>query len=187
MARKKVVVAQNKTLTVGGEDKDGKEYPPKYEGNYVGERQEGRNKWGKPTIIHYFLTPRGLERVYGRSTLNPQLRSVPKGAMTYIDYKGLKKQPNGNRAHVYEVEVDEDLMVSTKDIVLPESYDVSAQAQENYENDNTDTLVATAYEESEEDEVTAPEPLKNLDKSSQAARRALRDDLLNRNKTQAKT
>lgn len=183
MARQKAKTkTQTRFLSIGGEDSKGNPNPDKFEGYFVGRRQQGVSTFQdgktKPNFILFFVNPStGLEPIglYEKGDLSQ--KSFEVGAKTWITWLGLRR-PEGKmfKQNMFDVEFDPDNKIETDNVVLPESFtgaDLKFNSTDSDSDDNEET--------NEEPDTEPEESTKPLVAASTAIERAKKvQDLLNR-------
>lgn len=134
----------SKAVALGGRDKKtGKANPTQIEGYFIGTRQvESPKARSGFCALHVFQTKSGNVGVWGKTNLDSKMKSATPGAMTRVTFVGMVETKN-NPMYKYKVEID-------KDNVIDIAASSSAEEGNFVDEDSSEDLSASGYEESEE-------------------------------------
>jgi hypothetical protein len=124
------------TITLGGQNEDGKPNPTQIEGFYLGSKVTPAKEYG-PGMLHFFQTEKGVIGVWGKTCMNSMLIPALAGQMCRVTFTGMGKKIKGRRpAYLYSVEHDEDNVTDVSGVNVSGSqgeepeYDADAAAGE---------------------------------------------------------
>lgn len=140
----------DKTIALGGRDKNNKPNPTQIEGYYLGSKQcKSEMSQSGFCKLHVFQTPTGNVGVWGKTKLDSALAQVDAGTMVMATFTGVGKPSKGRKgAYLYRVEFDPENTITPPTTTGP---DLSASDYEDEES--------PAFNEDEGlDDHEAPEP-----------------------------
>lgn len=133
----KLDLQTDKTIALGGKNKEGKPNPTQIEGYYLGAKSVDGD-FG-PAKLHIFQTEAGNVGVWGKSRLNTLLTGELKGQMVEATFTGLGVAQKGKKPpYLYKVRYDEDNRIDIAGLDVEVAAE-EPQYEESYEDVDPET------------------------------------------------